>query len=138
MNLVKNQSLRLPFLITCLSGFLAVAIGAFGAHGLKETIGERLPVFDTGSKYHFYHTIVCLVVLVSLAVQEGKPDRKILFSVWFFIIGILLFSFSLYTLAITGQRILGAITPLGGVCFLIGWILLGIGLYQSFLVPKKN
>jgi uncharacterized membrane protein YgdD (TMEM256/DUF423 family) len=109
---------------------MAVAIGAFGAHGLKEIIGpDRLPIFETGSKYHFYHTIVSLLILI-LANQNGM-NRYLKISYILFMIGILLFSFSLYALAITGIKILGIITPLGGVCFLLGWILLGIGTLQS-------
>jgi uncharacterized membrane protein YgdD (TMEM256/DUF423 family) len=135
MKSVKNQTIRSYLLLTTIWGFLAVAIGAFGAHGLKEIIGpERMPTFETGNKYHFYHTIVCLVVLI-ISRQNGF-NKHLRLSFLFFNIGIFLFSFSLYALAITGIRTLGIITPFGGVFFLIGWIFLGIGSFQSFEEPK--
>ena len=134
MNPVKNQSTKTFIIISCTFGFLAVAIGAFGAHGLKEIIGlERMPIFETGNKYHFYHSIVSLFILL-LSKQIGF-NQYLKFSFCAMIIGIFLFSFSLYALAITGIKILGAITPLGGLSFLIGWLLLGIGANQSRSEP---
>lgn len=134
MNPVKNQSYSNYLLISVLFGFLAVSIGAFGAHALKGIIGpERLPIFETGNRYHFYHTVVCLVIVL-LANQKGM-NRYLKFSFIAFVVGIFLFSFSLYLLAITGVKMLGVITPFGGVSLLIGWILLGIGSTQSFEEP---
>lgn len=142
MNLVKKQSSAVLILIICLSGFLAVAIGAFGAHGLKKIVTPDLMViYETGNRYHFYHTLASLAAflllqysLVSDSSNKSKTYLKI--ATWMFLIGILIFSFSLYALAITGIKVLGAITPLGGVSFLVGWISLGIGSYYLF-VPKK-
>lgn len=142
MKLVKNQSNLVMILLICLSGFLAVAIGAFGAHGLKNVISsELLVVFETGSKYHFYHSLAALLTFILLVFTEtndssSQTQKYLKISVWLFLIGILIFSFSLYMLAITGIKILGAITPFGGVSFLIGWLFLGLGMYH-FFVPKK-
>jgi Uncharacterized small membrane protein len=111
--------------IGAVNGFLAVALGAFGAHGLKERVDAyRLGVFETGAHYHLVHALA--VVAVAL-VLDRLPDTSrplaraagVCFSV-----GILLFAGSLYALALTGIRALGAITPLGGVGFLLGWALL--------------
>ncbi|TGL65596.1 DUF423 domain-containing protein [Leptospira jelokensis] len=142
MKLVKKQSDLVLILLICFSGFLAVAIGAFGAHGLKKIITpELMVVFETGNKYHFYHSIVSLLTFFILLVADSKEvslktQKFLRISSWMFLIGILIFSFSLYALAITGIKILGAITPFGGVSFLLGWLFLGLGMYY-FLVPKK-
>ncbi|TGL53212.1 DUF423 domain-containing protein [Leptospira meyeri] len=142
MNLVKKQSSAVLILLICLSGFLAVAIGAFGAHGLKKIVTPDLMViYETGNRYHFYHTLASLVAflllqhsLVSESSNKSKTYLKL--ATWLFLLGILIFSFSLYTLAVTGIRVLGAITPIGGVSFLVAWISLGVGSYYLF-VPKK-
>lgn len=142
MNLVKKQSSAVLVLLICLSGFLAVAIGAFGAHGLKKFVSpELMVVFETGNRYHFYHTLAALISFLflqqSLVLESPNKSKSYLkLANWMFLLGILIFSFSLYALAITGIRILGAITPIGGVSFLIGWISLGVGSYY-FFVPKK-
>ncbi|MGE8721028.1 DUF423 domain-containing protein [Leptospira terpstrae] len=142
MNLVKKQSSAVLILLICLSGFLAVAIGAFGAHGLKKFVSQELMViFETGNRYHFYHTLAALAAFLLLQqslVSESvnKSTRYFKLAIWMFLLGIFIFSFSLYALAVTGIRILGAITPIGGVCFLIGWISLGLGSFY-FFVPKK-
>ena len=101
--------------ITAVSGFLAVALGAFGAHGLKELLlrNETTAIWEKAVLYHFIHTAVMLV----LASRE-----PLLRGAWVsFLAGILIFSGSLYVLALTGQKWLGAITPLGGLSFLLGW-----------------
>jgi uncharacterized membrane protein YgdD (TMEM256/DUF423 family) len=100
------------------SGFLVVALGAFGAHGLKSilTQHQRLDTWDTAVFYHMFHTVVLLFLALRPAVNTG--------AVVSFLCGICLFSGSLYLLALTNVRWLGAITPLGGVAFLIGWVLL--------------
>ncbi|MCW7465574.1 DUF423 domain-containing protein [Leptospira levettii] len=142
MKLVKKQSDLVLILLICLSGFLAVAIGAFGAHGLKKIIPPDLMItFETGNKYHFYHSITALIAFLMLILSEQnetseKSNKYLRLSIWMFLTGILIFSFSLYFLAITGLKILGAITPFGGVSFLAGWLCLGLGMYY-FLVPKK-
>ncbi len=118
------------FLMTgALLAFLAVAIGAFGAHGLKPFLSpQMLTVFETGVRYHMYHALGVLV-----AGWAGVTWNHSLFryAAWAFILGILFFSGSLYVLSLTEIRWLGAITPLGGLLFLVGWILLGTGFWKS-------
>lgn len=116
--------------IAALSGLLAVIIGAFGAHGLKSKISEEmLAVYNTGVQYHFYHLLVLLVTGLLLLKWPEAQAFKI--AGWLFIAGMLVFSGSLYILAITGIRWLGAITPLGGLAFIGGWLALAIGFYQN-------
>lgn len=104
-------------------GFLAVALGAFGAHALKARLSaEMLAIWRTGVEYHFYHALA-LLLLGILARQTPSPLLNA--SGYCFAIGILLFSGSLYALALSEVRILGAVTPFGGLLFLAGWVLLG-------------
>lgn len=105
-------------------GALAVAIGAFGAHGLSAILEStgRQDTFETAVNYHFYHVFAIFGTAILL---NTFPEKTLLKkSIWLFFIGIIIFSGSLYTLALTGINILGAITPLGGVAFILGWILL--------------
>lgn len=113
-------SAKLFIAIGCIAALLAVALGAFGAHALKARIApELLSVYRTGVEYHFYHALG--LILVGLAAFQ-LPDSAWLRSAgWAMLAGILLFSGSLYLLALTGLRWLGAITPLGGVAFLAAW-----------------
>ncbi len=109
---------------------LAVTLGAFGAHGLKNMLtDEMLDIFETGVRYHFYHAIGLL--LISFVVQF-MPDSPLLqWSGWLMVGGILIFSGSLYLLSILEIRWLGAITPIGGLCFIISWILLAVAAWQN-------
>ncbi len=109
---------RTAFRVTCLLGFLAVALGAFGAHGLEGRLTERLlRGYQTGVLYQFFHVLAMLV---------ATRMRPFPFAAWLsFLTGVVLFSGSLYVLALTGILWLGAITPFGGVAFLAGWLLLG-------------
>jgi uncharacterized membrane protein YgdD (TMEM256/DUF423 family) len=119
--------------IASLLGFLAVACGAFGAHALKARVTpERLAVFDVGVRYHLHHALALLVVA---KLQHQRPSKKVAAAGWFFVVGILLFSGSLYTLVLTDQRYWGAVTPLGGVAFLIGWLLLASEAWQTGSKP---
>jgi uncharacterized membrane protein YgdD (TMEM256/DUF423 family) len=114
MNLVRLSAI--------LAG-LGVALGAFGAHGLRNRVGpELIDVWKTGVLYHLIHALALLAV-ATLATQIAWPRAV----AGCFIAGIALFSGSLYLLVLTNVRVLGAITPLGGVAFLIGWILLAVG-----------
>lgn len=115
-------------LVAAISGFLAVALGAFGAHGLKQKLSvDMLAVYQTGVQYHFYHTLALFgVALLMLHFPQSVSLR---WSALLFCVGIIIFSGSLYVLAITGIRWLGAITPLGGVAFLVGWILLAVAVW---------
>jgi len=110
--------------VGALSGFIAVAAGAFGAHGLKARITpELLAVFETGARYQMYHALLLVLVGFLVARAEG-PTGALNASAAFALAGTVLFSGSLYALALTGQRWMGAITPLGGLGFLLGWLLL--------------
>lgn len=106
--------------------FLAVALGAFGAHGLKNRLDtDKLTTYETGASYQMYHGLA--LVGVGVWSKFTTPTTSMVLAEWFFVIGIVLFSGSLYLLAVSGNRKLGAITPLGGVCFLIGWACVFIG-----------
>lgn len=102
--------------------FLAVALGAFGAHALRQRLApEMLSVFEVGVRYHVYHALALFAVAW---ISIRNPGSLAQASGWAFFVGIVLFSGSLYLLALTGTRWLGAITPIGGLAFLIGWVLL--------------
>lgn len=121
---------KLFLMAASLSGFLAVAIGAFGAHGLKQKISEdMMTVYQTGVQYHFYHTLALLGVGVLLAQFPQSVPLKV--SGWAMLAGMLVFSGSLYLLALTGTRWLGAITPIGGLSLLVAWLALAVGVYQA-------
>jgi len=108
-------------LVGAVNGFLAVAAGAFAAHGLEGRIDARsLEIFSTGAHYHAIHALA-IVATSFLARASGRAAL----SAWFFSAGILLFSGSLYFMALTGSRALVLATPVGGVCLLIGWAALG-------------
>jgi uncharacterized membrane protein YgdD (TMEM256/DUF423 family) len=108
---------------------IAVALGAFGAHGLRSRLTpDLLAIFETGVRYHMYHALA--LVGVSVAVAQWRESIWPAAAGWLFVAGIVVFSGSLYLLALSGQRWLGAITPLGGVAFLLGWMTLAIGALQ--------
>lgn len=114
---------RLWLGLAAISGFLAVALGAFGAHALKTRLTpEMLAVWRTGVDYQFYHALA-LLLLGMLARQT--PSGTLDLAGGCFAAGIVLFSGSLYALALSEVRVLGAITPFGGLLFLAGWLLLG-------------
>ncbi|WP_441000962.1 DUF423 domain-containing protein [Fodinibius sp. SL11] len=118
------------FIIGSIAMALAVALGAFGAHGLKEMLtDEMLDIFETGVRYHFYHALGLL--LIGFAFQFMSGLSLLQWSGWLMLGGILIFSGSLYILSISGIRWLGAITPIGGVCFIISWILLAVAAWQN-------
>jgi len=105
------------------NGFLAVALGAFGAHALRDRLSVgMMEVYKTGVQYHMLHA-VALLVLAVLA-DRSQDNRLLKASGWLFVAGMVLFCGSLYALATTGVRVIGAVTPLGGLCFLAGWALL--------------
>ena len=124
-----NPTAKLFLSIGAISGALSVMLGAFGAHGLKDKLSEKMLVnYMTGVEYHFYHTLALLAVgLLALHFQS----RLLTASGWAFTIGILIFSGSLYVLAMTGITKLGAITPIGGLAFIIGWILLAAAVLKA-------
>jgi uncharacterized membrane protein YgdD (TMEM256/DUF423 family) len=114
--------------LACLLAFLAVAAGAFGAHALRARVApDLLAVWETAARYQMYHALALFGVAWSL---DRWPGTRAVLAGWLFIVGIVLFSGSLYLLSISGVRWLGAITPLGGVAFLAGWLLLATHLWQ--------
>ena len=114
--------LKFGLIAGSLLSMLSVVLGAFGAHYLKNTLNDySLSVFQTGVLYQFFHSVGILVlVLLSKSINNLNLDL----SIWFFTLGIILFSGSLYLLAITGLKWLGAITPIGGMFFILGWMFL--------------
>lgn len=118
---------RLFFALGCVSAGIAVTLGAFGAHGLRGRLGpDMLIVFEVGVRYQMYHALA----LVAAALAHGRwPSTAILVAGWLFVAGTVVFSGSLYLLAVTGQRWLGAITPLGGAAFIAGWLALAWGVW---------
>ncbi|MCQ6280329.1 DUF423 domain-containing protein [Bacillus sp. EB600] len=118
--------MKVFIIIGAINAFLAVALGAFGAHGLKDRLDAHyLDIWKTGVTYQMFHALGILAVAMLL----GKAATSALFSWsgWLMLIGIILFSGSLYVLSLTKISVLGAITPLGGVSFLAAWILMIIG-----------
>lgn len=115
------------------SGALAVGAGAFGAHALRARLSPAmLDVFETAARYQMYHALALLVVALLLDRRPGTATR---IAGWLFVAGTLLFSGSLYAMALSGMRSLGAITPLGGVCFLVGWVSLAVAVGRA---PGQN
>ena len=113
---------RVFFGLGSLSAGLAVALGAFAAHGLRSRISpEALQTFETGARYQMYHALALLAVAW---VATRWPGGAVSAAGWLFVAGTLLFSGSLYLLAVTGLRVLGAITPFGGLAFILGWLAL--------------
>jgi uncharacterized membrane protein YgdD (TMEM256/DUF423 family) len=120
---------KLFFLLGSASAGLAVALGAFGAHALKARLSpEMLAVYETGVRYQLTHALALLAV--AWAVTRW-PGPAVTASGWLFVAGTLLFSGSLYALALTGVRGLGAVTPIGGVAWLVGWGCLAWGVWRS-------
>ncbi len=114
---------RIALIITAVAGFLAVAIGAFGAHALKSWLTEnnRQDTFELASRYHFYHTLALLGISLLLKLNDSK---RLFMSLMFILTGMIMFSGSLYVLAITNYTPVAMITPIGGVLLLAGWAVL--------------
>ncbi len=123
VQLPAHRTPGFPLVAGAFLALLAVMAGAFGAHGLRSLVSERgLEVFQTAVTYQMYHSIA--LVLVALLAGQGLPRKLLGWSAGFFLAGILLFSGSLYLLVLTDIRWIGPVTPLGGVCFMVGWALL--------------
>jgi uncharacterized membrane protein YgdD (TMEM256/DUF423 family) len=121
--------MRLWIVLGAVNAFLSVAAGAFGAHALKARLSpELLTTFETGARYHMYHALGLIAVGL---VAQARPSPLLPASGWAMLAGIVLFSGSLYALALSGVRALGAITPLGGLGFLVGWVLLALGAWRA-------
>ena len=112
-----------------LSALVAVTAGAFGTHGLRTRLTpDLLTTFETAVRYQMYHALALLAVAWATIRWPGPAART---AGWLFLAGTIVFSGSLYVLALTGQRWLGAITPLGGLCFLGGWIALTLAIWRG-------
>ena len=120
---------RVFFSIGTILAALGVAAGAFGAHGLKARLGpEMLAVFETGVRYHLIHALALLAVAWASTRWASAAIRG---AGWLFVVGIVLFSGSLYVLCLTRVRVLGAITPFGGAALIAGWLLLAWGAWRG-------
>jgi len=129
-----NKTTRFYLLLGVLFSLLSVVLGAFGAHALKGLISTNMmAVFDTAVQYQMFHALALIFLGLLLHLISGTNLQ----IKWFklagnlFLIGLVLFCGSLYALAISGVKILGAITPLGGLAFILGWLVLFIGLYRT-------
>lgn len=119
-----------PFAVLgSVSALVAVAAGAFGAHALRAQLSSDLfAAFETGARYQMYHALALLAVA---AAPAGQSSRAVRAAGWLFVMGTIFFSGSLYLLALTGMRWWGAVTPLGGVCFLAGWAAFALGVARA-------
>jgi len=126
-NITKGEMNMKAFIIVgAINAFLAVALGAFGAHGLKDRLDAHyLEIWKTGVTYQMFHALGILIVAMLLS--KVASSSLFTWSGWLMLAGIILFSGSLYVLSLTKIGILGAITPLGGVCFLAAWVLIVLG-----------
>jgi uncharacterized membrane protein YgdD (TMEM256/DUF423 family) len=122
--------MKIFILIGSLNAFLGVALGAFGAHGLKSRVApEMLIVWQTGVQYHLVHALALLLIgILCHLMPEPALVRN---AGWLLMVGIVLFSGSLYVMVLSGVKALGIITPLGGVAFLVGWLLLIIAAWKD-------
>ncbi len=120
---------RLFLILAALSGAISVGAGAFGAHAMRARLDARLfEVFETGAQYQMYHALALLAVAW---VASRWPGPLVTASGWLLVAGTILFSGSLYAMALTGIRALGAITPLGGACFIAGWLALAVAVMRA-------
>lgn len=109
---------------------LSVALGAFGAHGLKSKLSnDMLAIYQTGVHYQMIHALG--LIFIAFLADKLPNSGLVTWSGWLLLIGIVIFSGSLYTLSISGVKVLGAITPIGGVAFIVGWLLLAIAALRS-------
>ncbi len=115
--------------VGAISGFLSVAIGAFGAHSLKTKLTpDMLAIFETGVRYQMYHTLALFAVTWAMS---RSYESLFALSGWFFILGTIVFSGSLYILALTSVKIWGAVTPAGGMLLLLGWLMFILGALKA-------
>lgn len=131
----RSSAQRFLALGSILAG-LGVAAGAFGAHALKDILDPpMLQVFETATRYVMYHAFgLCIV---SWAIDR-YPEQRLEKSGWLFLIGILLFSGSLYVVSLAGIRWMGAVTPIGGLAFMTGWLLLAWGVWRDARARSVN
>ena len=129
----RESGFRVWLALAAASGFVSVAAGAFGAHGLEGKINAAgLAVFETAARYQMYHALA--LVAVAWMAGRGLAPRPVMFAGWAFVIGTVLFSGSLYVFALTGSRALVWLTPIGGLGFLAGWA----GLFVAALLAARR
>ena len=122
--------MKLFVVLGSLNALLAVALGAFGAHGLKNKVSaDMLTVWQTGVQYHMFHALglILLGILIHLLPQAAQ----LRISGWLMLSGVVLFSGSLYVMVLSDVRALGMVTPLGGIAFLLGWLLMAFAVFQN-------
>lgn len=127
---MNNNRMTSPFLFfsAVLAG-LAVAMGAFGAHGLRDSLSaEAMKVYQTAVNYHMWHALG--LGLIAFVHQQFPDVKQLFWAGWLMLVGVIVFSGSLYVLAISGIKWLGAITPIGGVAFIVAWVLLAVFAYS--------
>lgn len=123
-------------LLGAVNTFVCIALGAFGAHGLKNILtSDMLAIYHTGVQYHFYHSLGLL--FVGLILLHYSRSRLIELSGWLMLLGILLFSVSLYLMSLIEVRALGMVTPLGGVSFLAAWAILAVAIWKEKQVEEN-
>jgi len=116
---------KLFIIAGAINGFLAVAFGAFGAHALKEKLSEKyLAIWETAVQYQMFHALALIAIGILMSSKLMGPVSSLNTAGYLMLAGIILFSGSLYVLSLTGIGILGAVTPIGGVAFLVGWIMI--------------
>lgn len=121
---------RVILTLAAVLGASGVLLGAFGAHALREKLSPGLlDIWQTAVQYHLWHALALMGVGILLLLQPGS--RWLAAAGWLFLVGTLVFSGSLYLLALTGSRGLGAITPVGGTALIAGWVLLAVGVWRS-------
>jgi len=121
--------MKILLVLGALNGALAVSFGAFGAHGLKSRVDDSmLTVWSTASEYHFYHA---LAMLLCGLLAKAFGASGMVTAGWVLFAGTLVFSGSLYVMVLSGQKWLGAITPLGGTALIIGWLMLAWSLFKA-------
>lgn len=122
---------RLFLLLGAVAGASGVLLGAFGTHGLRPRLGpELVDIWQTAVQYHIWHALALLAI--GLLLVQAPASRWLAAAGWSFTVGVLVFSGSLYLLALTGTRSLGAITPIGGLAFIAAWLMLAIGAWRAF------
>lgn len=126
--------MKLFLIAGAINGFLSVALGAFGAHALKERLSEKyLAIWETAVQYQMFHAVALIAIAILMHPNLLGPSGALSTAGYAILIGIIIFSGSLFALALSGVGILGAITPIGGVAFLVGWIMLIVAVAKSAL-----
>ena len=127
--MILNNRIKKFLAIASFMMALGIALGAFGAHGLKSILDEHMMnIYHTGIEYQFYNT---LGLFAGIFIYSLKPEKRIYIALWLILIGMIIFSFSLYALTILNMPILGAITPIGGTLLIIAWLTLTYGILKD-------